>query len=260
MSILLPNAENPNPLTAVKELCPHRSTSFIFYNHETGEHARIPCNKYSCPVCGKQKIRRLYAALYQYFSKAKYMRLFTFTIRYSYTENKDDFYKLFSRAFALFFKEIRRSPHLSEKQRSVEYVRCLDYHQTGFVHYHCLFTEYLPQKLLYDIWNHILRRLRNRTGQQGTVNTKGILTCKTAAKYICKYVLKAAQDCQIRIKRYTKSGRLALFKKHVSTGKWSVMLVEQVFCFTEDSFKLYSYLTSNHNDTTPHNFEGSSPP
>jgi hypothetical protein len=250
-----PEAINPISLKPIREVCPNRSNSFIFYNHETGEHAKIPCNRYSCPVCGRKKVQRLYAALVKYFEPYKFMRLFTFTISTKLTSTPEEHYKLLSKCFADFFKEIRRCPLLSQKQREVGYVRCIDYHISGYTHYHALFNQYLPIKTCIKIWRHVVQKNSNMSGHVGSVVAVGMLNTKKAASYVCKYVLKAAQDSECRWRRYTKSGKLALFAKHISSGKWTVLLADIVFADTFSRWLTGPVFTRSQYDITPQDFK-----
>jgi len=261
---------NPPPKAKHPEICPTLSDRFYFHNRETDQYVRIPCNRYSCPVCGRKKIQRLYAALFKYFSQYQYMRLFTFTISYELSDDPQEHYKNLSKAFALFIKEIRRSPMLSKKQRSVRYVRCIDFHKSGFTHYHALFTQFLPIEVCIPIWRHVIQKVRNREGHVGSVNAKGMLNAKKAASYICKYVCKTAQEVVSRWRRYSKSGRLALFDIVHKSGKWSLVIMhDDCFSFRKSDFYACphsqspdpwaSYFTCTQLDITTQNFSSFDP-
>jgi hypothetical protein len=260
----------PPPKSKHKEICPDLSTRFYFHNRETDEYIRIPCNRYSCPVCGRKKIQRLYAALFKYFSQYKFMRLFTFTIRYQLSDDPQEHYKILSKCFALFIKEIRRSPMLSEKQQRVKYVRCIDFHKTGFTHYHGLFSEFIPIKVAIPIWRHVVQKVTGRAGHVGSVVAVGMLNAKNASSYICKYVCKAAQEVVSRWRRYSKSGRLALFDIVHRSGKWSLVIADdqnlsfhysQYFSALKDQSPdpWSSYFTSTQLDITTQNFSSLDP-
>jgi hypothetical protein len=247
---------NPESKMLVCE-CPTPAKGMFLYNWQTGNYTKIRCNRYACPVCGKLKVRRLYAALYKYFRQYKFLRLWTFTLSSKIGDSEEFRFKLLSQAFSLFIKEIRRSPLFSERQKKMCYVKCIDIGQNGHLHFHALFSEFIDIRQVIPIWQHIVHRLSNMEGHICSVHAKGIISTKNAARYICKYVLKAAQEIILKVRRYTKSGKMALFDKRAPNGAWYIVFDSIRLYEAQDMRIASSYFTSIEKDIT---FQNLSPP
>ena len=203
--------------------CPDEVKHLNFYNKKTRKFVPIPCKRYKCPVCGQFKVRRLYAAMLKYFQQFKYVRMFTFTFTTSGGFSVEDHFKIMQKAWQATWREIRRSSIFSHKQNNVQFVRCLDLHQSGYIHYHVMVTEYLPVQEVARIWNRSLQKVSGLLGHVGSVHAAGILGHKVATRYVCKYVIKVAQELSGKTRRFSKSGRVRLFDVRISTGEWIIV-------------------------------------
>ena len=203
--------------------CPDELKHLNFYNKNTRKFVPIPCNRYKCPVCGQFKLRRLYSAMLKYFQQFKFVRMFTFTFTTSGGYSVEDHFKIMQKAWHATWREIRRTHILSRRQNNVQFVRCLDLHKSGYVHYHVMVTEFLPVLDIARIWNYNLQRFSGMLGHVGSVHAMGILSHKTATRYVCKYVLKCAEQLSGKTHRFSKSGRVRLFDIRVSNHEWIVV-------------------------------------
>jgi hypothetical protein len=199
----------------------------------------------------------LYAALFKYFKQYKILRLWTFTVSSRIGSTEEERFKLLSVAFSLFIKEIRRSPLFSERQRQLAYVKCIDINQNGHLHFHALFTEFIGIKDAIPIWQHICKRLSGVEGHICSIHAKGLISTKNATRYICKYVLKAAQEIILKCRRYTKSGKMALFDKRAPNGAWYIVFDSIRLYEAQDQRIANAYFTSKQKDIT---FQDLAPP
>ena len=201
-------------------LCPNVKRNFVFLNWRTNEKIPVPCNRYDCPVCGPKKAKKLYHAINRFFSKIKVVRLWTFTLSSGVAVTPVEHYNLLKEGWRRLTTELRRSKYLRADQRNFQYVRVLELHKSGYAHLHVLVTEYLPQKFVQSCWEHICQDLCNVQGHVASANVKGIRNSASAARYVVKYVLKCAREATFAVRRYSRSGKVALFPKHVSSGDW----------------------------------------
>jgi hypothetical protein len=236
--------------------CPTPANGMFLYNWKSGHYTKIRCNRYACPVCGKIKVRILYAALYRYFQPKKWMRLWTFTVTTQIGNSEEERFKILSEAFSLLVKEIRRNPLFSKTQQNFCYVKCIDIGENGHCHFHALFDQFLQVKYIWPVWRRLLQRLSGLPGHLGSVKAKGMLTSKAAARYVCKYVLKAAASIEIKCRRYTKSGKMPLFEKRTSNGFW-YLVYDSIRIYEAMDFKAASaYFTCNNKDITFQDLSG----
>lgn len=235
----------PEELPEKHQSCPNLSDTFVFLNTANGTKLPVPCNKYSCPYCGRIKIVRLQKALTKYFMQYEYSRLFTFTITSRFHDNQYDHYKLFAEAWRRFTIEVRRNKALTKTMNNFQYVRVAEQHISGYIHYHVLINCYMPVKIIHAIWENIVRSLLTVTGHVASVQAQGRKDAKAAAKYVCKYVMKNAKVLSKYLKKWTKSGRVSIFEKRTSSGQWMCinlrMPLEHYFPEYNDAGFLYLY-------------------
>jgi hypothetical protein len=218
--------------------CPNPARSLMFHHIASGKQLPVPCNKYSCPYCGKRKAKQLYAAIYDYFRQFEYIRMWTLTLSSKCDILPEKHYEILQECWRRFITEVRRSKVLSSKQRNLQYIRVSEMHKSGFIHFHVLVTEYVEFKFLQAIWNHIIQDFTGLSGKQGNINIKGIKAHKEAAHYVVKYVLKGSLTIDTRKKKWTKSGRCSIMTKHTSSGEWLIInlhfnLIDQICLPTE---------------------------
>lgn len=198
---------------------------------ETGELIPIPCNAYVCDVCGKKKLRRLFAGIQKYLQTWKHIRLWTFTLTTRHAGSSAQHFNQLRSSWKLFLKEIRRNSALSETQRNFQYIKVVERHSATNadgtekkvvgVHFHVLVSEYLPYAVVQMLWERCVEKVLNTSERNlCRVNVRHSLNAKNGARYVCKYVTKSVQDFRARIKRWTKSGRVAIFNKRVPNARF----------------------------------------
>ena len=225
--------------------CPNTKPGWYLVNIDEGKYIPLPCNLYSCPYCGRKKIQKLYRALVTYFGQYQYMRLMTITLSSRVAETPEKHYVLLKEIWRRLITEIRRTKSLTKHQNGVQYVKCVDLHKSGFIHFHILISAYLPWKTIQDILGRIAKEVCGVIGHVASVNFQGILNTRNAARYVCKYVSKTCDQIQIRIRRYTRSGRIALFKRHQSNGCWFIYISSDIPEFRASAILDVSPFTSN---------------
>jgi hypothetical protein len=221
-------ALNPNPSTPWRPICKQGPKSLSFFNPKTGEYTSVPCKRWDCPVCGVQKKQRLYVAMKRYFMQFKWIRMWTFTFRSNSQYTIEEHYVIMQKAWRIFWKEVRRCPFLTKAQRHVQFVRCLDIHKSGYIHFHCLFTEWILQKTLYILWNDCLSKVTGNSGKHGGLRADGFQGASGASKYVCKYVSKASEQITGHSHRYSRSGKVRLFDIRTNKGEWVIIDLRKI--------------------------------
>lgn len=205
--------------------CPNTSHRFEFVNSVTGKTIPLSCNKYACPYCGPKKAAKLRGALIKYFKQYKYIRMWTFTLSNTVASDPYEHYKLLTECWRRLITELRRNKIFSSRQKKFDYVRVIDIHKSGFLHFHCLFTEYFLQKHVQSIWESICQEVTKQTRHVSQCNAIGLLNAPKAANYVTKYVLKCASYLYNNQKKWTRSRGISIFEKRKSTGEWYLQVI-----------------------------------
>jgi hypothetical protein len=251
--------------------CPNPARGIKFLHTPTGRSCDIPCNKYSCPVCGKKKAKILYKAIHTWLMQFDKIRMWTLTLSGSVVQDNYEHYKILQECWRRFITEIRRNKYLSEKQRNIQYVRVAELHEghhssnsevknIGKVHFHVFVTEYIEVKFVQSIWNHILQELTGQQCKVGNVNMMMIPNAEVAAHYVTNYVLKSAKLLEAKQKKWTKSGKVSIMTKRISSGEWMIINMSIPL---EDNFleaAPASYYNFKNISVTSQNYQGLSPP
>jgi len=254
----LNSVQRPND-TPIRVPCPNHAPNFRLWNTQTGELVPLPCNKYSCPVCGRKKLQKLYSALNRYFSQFKYIRLWTFTLSSTVAVDRINHYKILSECWRRFVTELRRSKYISKKMRLVSYVRVCEPHVidsdrpkldlfNDYFHFHVLFTEFIPIDFVMKIWEHICQEYCQVNNHIASCWVKGMVNCKAAAKYVCKYVSKGASLLSKFQKKWTKSSRVSIFDRQLPTGIWKVISYSWMLTMYEKEQLGFDPFTCIHNN------------
>ena len=233
---LVPDIDFSNTNTVLNKYqnCPNPARSLEFLNTTTGKRLPVPCNKYSCPVCGKKKAKQLYKAIHSWLMQFDKIRMWTLTLSGYIVQDNYEHYKILQEAWRRFITEIRRSKFLSSKQNNIQYVRVAelhegmhksnsDYKNIGKIHFHVFVTEYIDYKFIQNCWNHILQQLTGQQCKVGNVNMKMIPDAETASHYVTNYVLKSAKLLEAKQKKWTKSGKVSIMTKLQSSGQWMII-------------------------------------
>ncbi|APE75254.1 hypothetical protein [Spiroplasma citri] len=112
------------------------------------------------------------------FSGYKNMGFTTLT----YAENMQDIKKA-NYQFNLFIKKIKYhfSKYKNNKYQNLKYLVAYEYQKRGAVHFHIIFSEYIPNKIIRKYWSYGLNKnLPVETG-----------TNEFVSKYVAKYIVKA---------------------------------------------------------------------
>jgi len=226
------NAKNPSPLVC------SRCKGLFIVNTETGEMLPAQCKAYECPECGHRKVQRLYSAIKKYLEDWKHVRMWTFTVKSSvFDENLDLGNKLISEIWHYFVTMVRRDKELSKKQNSFDYIKLLEFHQSGKPHLHVLVSEFLPYNIVLALWEKAIRRFTILKGKVGSCNVSYSVTAKGGAKYVSKYVTKSAMNPNRgKMRLWSKSGKISIFRKNEKNPDW-------IFISFRNPAKLELYLS-----------------
>ncbi len=215
------------------------------FNTSTGESYKIPCNTYSCPVCGPRKARKLRKALEKLLLSWSHIRLWTFTLTNRCFKDKYEHYKALSECWRRFTIEMRRSKFLSDVQKNFQYVKVCDFHKSGFVHFHCFVDCFLAFHFVNTLWDNICKSFLLETKHTASAHVKLKMSAKNASYYVVKYVLKVAQSSIIFFRRWSKSGRVSIFEKKKKNLDWICLDMRYELSLQFDSFPDVCYSTRN---------------
>ena len=193
-------------------------------NISSGELKEISCNSWLCPECSKRKRAILYKGIKEYFCNSRYVRLWTFTAS-SANISIIDHTELMRKAFHVFLKYIRRHKSLSEVTKKFLYVRVVEFHKSGYIHFHLLIDKFLPQNIVAECWQRALlvARPAYTEGVNGFVFVRAQMSAKIAAGYVVKYVMKSVADGVRTIARWTKAKGTPIFARFKSNSTWLVL-------------------------------------
>ena len=204
--------------------CPTPSTFGYLLDSRDGSTKELGCNRWTCPYCSIKLRGRLFFASQRYFKKFKYIRMWTFTLQHTEEDSEYSHYLKLKEVWRRFVTEIRRSKYLRQDQRKFEFFKCLDLHESGFIHFHVLVNVFLPYKWCQDTWEHIAQELLGTKNHVGACNVIAIPSAKIASSYVVSYVQKVALSFYKGIRRWSKSNKLRLFDYSKSTSTWHFML------------------------------------
>lgn len=223
------------------QYCPN-CESYILQNVQSGEFIRLGCKRYACEYCGPKKALKLKRALNKYFSKFKFIRLFTYTVRTTAFKDRKHWNFLASEVWRRYINNMRRNPNLTKSQQNFQYVKVTEFTKKGYIHFHVIQTQYIDWKFCYKTWNEAIAVVLGRYlvwdgdkvadgDQLGAVNIKGIATGKHATNYVVKYLVKSAKDlarnseeltglARQRVRLWSKSERISFFPTKIGVHGW----------------------------------------
>lgn len=243
-----------------------------FYNTKTRQMFHVRCNTYACNMCGKTKIYKLQTALSAYFAQFDFIRLWTFTLSSDIGLSKVEHFKTMQKCWNVFLKELRRtksisaeelsrteigcnpkkcnSINLSNLQRSVQFVKVLEMHKSGFIHYHAMFTEFIPRRAVDYLWRRACFKVTGISGYLANAHVTGskqnsnksaeyvLKQARASAFKVGKYVSKSFTLIGARVRRWSRSEKCALFPK-LAKGSGDFILLKY------HSYHTFIYLASS---------------
>lgn len=220
-SNLLAKLENGINTETGEDVCKCKRTKGLYlFNKNTKEIKFLKCKSYSCDYCGAIKVRRFREALSKFLSTWDFVRMFTFT---QHTPDKLDpnhQNQSISKAWQIFVKNVRRDKSLSESRRSFQYVKIVEFTQRGYIHYHVVINTYLPIQKIRAHWNNALWQVFKWVGGRGGINIKTTSNAKSCVSYLTKYLSKMTSHSFGNLRRWSKSGNVALFEVFKSDKSW----------------------------------------
>lgn len=143
------------------------------------------CRRWACERCGRRNARRLAERI----MRTPCRRFMTLTIRSTDATTIEAQVDSINAAFRLLWKRIKRRKGASARG----YVKVLEFTKAGTPHLHVsLDTGYLPQTWLSEQWADL-------TGSP-IVDIRAVNTKRGLARYLAKYLTKAAATCPHRRK------------------------------------------------------------
>jgi hypothetical protein len=209
-----------NSTNKAPTVCSRSNPHFLFYNIETGEKLPSSCNTYKCDVCGPRKIRKFKKYLTLYLRQYKILRMWTFTLSTRYFSSPTEHYKALQECFRRLTIELRRNHIFSKTQHDFQYVKVLDVHVSGYIHFHCIFTEYFKQQQVQQIWESICQKFLKVDCHCAQSNVTGKVNHYKTVNYVTKYMTKSIRNLEGLFRKWSKSGRIAIFPKRNPESKW----------------------------------------
>lgn len=198
----------------------------LLLNLDSGQVGELNCKAWICPECGQRKAHALYYGALKFFASNKGIRMLTLTA----TNRQHDVIehaRILSKAFTIFLKEIRRSKIFTDNEKGVRYMKVVECHKSGYIHFHVLIDRFLNVNLIRPLWNRALQLCGFAFDGRslGAVNICLIPSAKAAAKYVVKYVLKAVKDVQNLINKWSKSGNTPIYTHFEKGSSWILLNV-----------------------------------
>ena len=254
--------------------CTRSPKNLILFDLKNKKGWPLNCNAYKCDYCGPRKAVRLNKYVELYLNNWDWVRLFTFTLTTRFTSDKKLHYKMLCEVWRRFNTELRRRKMFSSSQKKFSYIRVSEKHKSGFYHYHCLFSHYFEVKAIYPIWNEICEDVLNFYSQIATdrkvlsynnlfnqstnkkyfgwIDAKGSHNAEFGARYVTKYVMKAAKCFESKQKKYTKSHDVKLFPEKIHNPDWILVNLKQIFHEKAHFETIDSYLCTHSLCSTSH--------
>jgi hypothetical protein len=198
-------------------ICPNPDSFGYIINTATGQRKVLGCKHWNCPVCGPKKRAKMFFALNRYFSKFEYIRMWTLTFSSSRYPDFSVHKKLFYECWRRFIWELRRSKSFSESQNNFRFVKVVELHKKGYIHFHVLIDRFFPVKEIIVIWKRIVTSVTGTVEHSSSLHMEAIPNAKSAANYVIKYITKAYNELSKNIRKWSKSERFSLFE--ISSGK-----------------------------------------
>lgn len=192
------------------------------YNIDTGESFRPVCKSYRCQKHGWMHQKRLETAIATLLKSWPVVRMWTFTLSSKVAETSEDHARILSQCWRYFITELRRNRLLSKKEQATQYVRFAEPHRSGFFHLHVLVNNYIHWVKVQALWVHACETVTGRQDKIAHCNVRGSKSVAGASKYVAKYVTKSAQLAPKNMKLWTRSSRIAIFKKSVRIHEYVV--------------------------------------
>lgn len=201
------------------------SNGFTIHNTRTGESFEANCNQYKCPDCGPIKIWRLKKHLVKYFQSWHRIRFWTFTMTSKMSKNEKEHYRQLAKAWYYFTTYLRRTKSLNKSQCGFSYVKVIEMHKSGYIHFHVCVDQYLPYEVVQNIWENACRKVLDCDGHVAQAYVKGNLDAKTSGFYITKYISKALSDIEARIRRWSTSHGVKIYPEKNKNKEWVCLRV-----------------------------------
>lgn len=216
--------------------CNSRVTKFgqrhAVYDLKKEKFLELNCKSWACPECSERKKRLMRFGLEKHFADHKGIRMMTVTLspgKYTPIEHA----ALLQKAWKYFIKEIRRSRILSETQRKMKYVRCVEFHTgetrpghsnaaTGYIHYHIVIDRFLDVKLLQNLLDSCVKAAGYETDKAKFCNVHLCLIpkLKSAINYVINYITKATAEIGKFLNKWSKSKGTAVFARNTQDGRF----------------------------------------
>lgn len=192
------------------------------YLYHSGNQRIVPlhCNRYSCSLHGWKKKARLQKAIETELKTYKMIRFWTFTLSSASFNNPETHYHVLALAWRKFITEVRRNNVFTKHEKQFQYLKVVDPHKNGYLHFHAVFDRFIHQAKILAFWRAAIVWASKNAEVSGGCYVKMIPNAKIASRYIAKYVTKAASDILFRLNYYSKSRDIILFPKYKKDQNW----------------------------------------
>jgi hypothetical protein len=165
---------------------------YRFFDTKTGSLILSNCNSWLCARCCKR--RAIYHYVLAVLAGWSRVRMLTLGIT-SQCMSKEEHLRYMQKAWSRLTWDIRRS---LKHARDFQYLRVNEVYKSGYFHMHVLINVYLPQEVIYLMWNRILRSVlpsevsvARDFKQLGSVNLRDYGSQDSSKRVARNYVAKA---------------------------------------------------------------------
>lgn len=170
---------------------------------------RLGCKRWTCPVCGPKKAKRLRHAIIQAATRNEMKRFLTLTLdpRHCTAEESVSYIKDCWSKFRVYLNRLNKE--------SIDFIWILERQKSGYAHLHILVDRFIPFLWIQESWQAV--------GGGKFVNIKKVDIHRVSA-YLSKYLTKdiILADYRPGTRRYSTSRSIKLFER-VKKGLWELV-------------------------------------
>lgn len=207
--------------------CP--KNSFLLYHPEKDKIIFPGCKSYACPEDGWKRRKELREGLETWLKTFKLIRFWTFTLSSKNYESNHEHYRDLAQTWRFFITYLRRSKVFTKAEQEVQYVKIYEQHQSGYLHIHAFFSDFVEVQKAYVLWNAAARAATGKDEARGYCYVRAKSNVEQAARYVVKYVTKLAHFKTFFLRKWSKSGKVAIFKKFKTEKGWLFMLRDHFY-------------------------------
>jgi hypothetical protein len=197
-----------------------RSGNCYLINITSKKAIQAHCKAFHCPECGPIKAVKLRKSIYNYVSTWKFIAFWTITIKQHKSFTIETHKKHLKECWRRFLNNLRRNKSLTPEQRNMKFIKVVEEHKNGFIHYHLATDVFIWYVELNNIWRSVIEIVTGIGGKNGNIHCKGFNNPEKVSGYLTKYIVKMARNLAYEMRRYSKSNDITLFPRKITVNNW----------------------------------------